>query len=201
MDIKEILLDALLDTLKLLPWLIVIYIVIELIEHKTRLTGPNNRLNGRLGPLIGAATGLIPQCGFSVMAAKLFEQKYITVGTLLAIFLATSDEAFIILLSSGQGAVWLLPLIVLKIFVGVAAGYAADGLLNAFKKSYVGSLRSLPTGKDIPMYATTEIMTAIAAGRKARTIRTRRGRFFCARRRSRSSNALPADGCTTKRGR
>ena len=147
MDIKEILLDALLDTLKLLPWLIVIYIVIELIEHKTRLTGPNNRLNGRLGPLIGAATGLIPQCGFSVMAAKLFEQKYITVGTLLAIFLATSDEAFIILLSSGQGAVWLLPLIVLKIFVGVAAGYAADGLLKAFKKSPARVSQILSDGK------------------------------------------------------
>lgn len=131
MEILDVLLDALLDTLKLLPWLLIIYIAIELIEHKTRLTGSNNRLNGKLGPLIGAATGLIPQCGFSVMAAKLFEQKYITVGTLLAIFLATSDEAFIILLSSGSGAVWLLPLIVLKIFVGVLAGYAADAIVKA----------------------------------------------------------------------
>ncbi len=127
---KEVLLDALLDTLKLLPWLLLIYVVIELLEHKTKLTGPHNRLNGRLGPLIGSATGLIPQCGFSVMAAKLFEQKYITIGTLLAIFISTSDEAFIILLSSGQGAVWLLPLIVLKIFVGILVGYAADGLLK-----------------------------------------------------------------------
>ena len=126
----EVLLDALLDTLKLFPWLLLIYIVIELIEHKTKLTGPRNRLNGKFGPLIGSATGLIPQCGFSVMAAKLFEQKYITVGTLLAIFVSTSDEAFIILLSSGQGAVYLLPLIVLKIFVGIAVGYAADGVLK-----------------------------------------------------------------------
>ena len=113
----DVLLDALLDTLKLFPWLLLIYIIIELIEHKTNLTGPNNRLSGKLGPLIGSATGLIPQCGFSVMAAKLFEQKYITVGTLLAIFLSTSDEAFIILLSSGKGAVWLLPLIAVKIVV------------------------------------------------------------------------------------
>lgn len=66
------------------------------------------------------------------MAAKLFEQKYITVGTLLAIFLSTSDEAFIILLSSGKGAVWLLPLIAVKIVVGVAVGYAADGILKGF---------------------------------------------------------------------
>lgn len=133
MDIREILLDAVLDTLKLLPWLVIIYIIIELIEHKTRLSASHNRLNGKLGPLIGAATGLIPQCGFSVMAAKLFEQKYITVGTLLAIFLATSDEAFIILLSSGQGAVWLLPLIVVKILIGVIAGYAADAILCALR--------------------------------------------------------------------
>ncbi len=128
----DVLLDALLDTLKLFPWLLLIYIIIELIEHKTNLTGPNNRLSGKLGPLIGSATGLIPQCGFSVMAAKLFEQKYITVGTLLAIFLSTSDEAFIILLSSGKGAVWLLSLIAVKIVVGVAVGYAADGILKGF---------------------------------------------------------------------
>lgn len=128
----DVLLDALLDTLKLFPWLLLIYIIIELIEHKTNLTGPNNRLSGKLGPLIGSATGLIPQCGFSVMAAKLFEQKYITVGTLLAIFLSTSDEAFIILLSSGKGAVWLLPLIAVKIVVGIAVGYAVDGVLKSF---------------------------------------------------------------------
>lgn len=139
----DVLLDALLDTLKLFPWLLLIYIVIELIEHKTKLTGPRNRLNGKFGPLIGSATGLIPQCGFSVMAAKLFEQKYITVGTLLAIFVSTSDEAFIILLSSGQGAVYLLPLIVLKIFVGIVVGYAADGVLKLVgrKKAAVESSR------------------------------------------------------------
>lgn len=139
----DVLLDALLDTLKLFPWLLLIYIIIELIEHKTKLTGPHNRLNGKFGPLIGSATGLIPQCGFSVMAAKLFEQKYITVGTLLAIFISTSDEAFIILLSSGQGAVYLLPLIALKIFVGILVGYAADGILKLFgrKRSIVESSR------------------------------------------------------------
>ena len=130
----DVILDALLDTLKLLPWLVLLYILIELIEHKTKLNGKNNRLNGKIGPLVGAATGLIPQCGFSVMAAKLYEQKYITVGTLLAIFISTSDEAFIILLSSGQGSVWLLPMIAVKICVGVAVGYAVNGLLYAVNR-------------------------------------------------------------------
>lgn len=126
----DVLLDALLDTLKVLPFLFLIYIVIELLEHKTDLMGGKTRLGGKLGPLIGSATGLIPQCGFSVMAAKLFEQKLITVGTLLAIFLSTSDEAFILLLSSGDGAVYLLPMIIVKIVVGVAVGYLADLLIK-----------------------------------------------------------------------
>lgn len=121
---------AFLDTLPLLPWLLLIYIVIELLENKTNLAA-NNRLGGKLGPVIGSATGLIPQCGFSVMAAKLFEQKYITLGTLLAIFLSTSDEAFIIMLSAGgEGAASVLPMIAVKILVGVAVGYAVDGFMK-----------------------------------------------------------------------
>ena len=125
------------DTLPLLPWLALMYIVIELLENKTDLAG-SNRLGGRLGPVIGSATGLIPQCGFSVMAAKLFEQKYITLGTLVAIFLSTSDEAFIVLLSSGaQGAAVVLPIIAVKIAIGVAVGYAVDGFLKLIGRGQV----------------------------------------------------------------
>ena len=114
----EILLHAVEDTLPLLPWILLMYILIELLENKTNLKQAN-RFGGKLGPVVGAATGLIPQCGFSIMAAKLYEQKYITIGTLLAIFFATSDEAFIIMLSSGEGAVWVLPMLVSKIVIGV----------------------------------------------------------------------------------
>lgn len=125
----EIFMHAVEDTLPLLPWVLMIYILIELLENKTDLR-KINRFNGRLGPLLGSATGLIPQCGFSVMAAKLFEQKYITLGTLIAIFMSTSDEAFIIMLSSGEGAVWVLPMLAVKILVGVAVGYAVDGAMR-----------------------------------------------------------------------
>lgn len=131
----DVFLDSLLDTLKLFPFLVLIYVIIELLEHKTNLSSEHSRLRGGFGPLIGAATGLIPQCGFSVMAAKLFEQKYITVGTLLAIFLSTSDEAFVILLSEGAAG-QLLPLIIAKMGIGVAAGYLADGLMFLFRKKY-----------------------------------------------------------------
>ena len=98
----EILWHAVKDTLPLLPWILLIYVLIELLNTKSDLKRAN-QFNGKYGPLLGSATGLIPQCGFSVMAAKLFEQKYITLGTLMAIFLSTSDEAFIILLSSFEG--------------------------------------------------------------------------------------------------
>ncbi|MBQ7369843.1 MAG: arsenic efflux protein [Clostridia bacterium] len=120
---------AFLDTLALLPWLIVIYVAIELLENKTDFSR-SGKLQGKGAPLIGAVTGLIPQCGFSVMAAKLFEQKYITLGTLFAIFLSTSDEAFIILLSDGVGATHLLPMIVSKIFIGLIVGYAIDLIMK-----------------------------------------------------------------------
>ncbi len=132
----EILFHALEDTLPLLPWILLIYLLIELLESKADLT-KINRFGGKLGPLIGSASGLIPQCGFSVMAAKLYEQKYITVGTLLAIFTATSDEAFIIMLSSGAGAVWVLPMLAVKIVVGVCVGYTADLIMKSIGRGQV----------------------------------------------------------------
>ena len=117
------------DTLPMLPWIFLMYIIIQLLENKTALKSAN-RFGGKLGPVVGSATGLIPQCGFSVMAAKFYEKKYITVGTLLAIFFSTSDEAFLMMFASGTGAIWVLPTIAVKIVVGIAVGYAADGLLK-----------------------------------------------------------------------
>ncbi len=134
--VLEFFLHALEDTLPLLPWILLLYVLIELLESKADLT-KINRFGGKVGPLVGSATGLIPQCGFSIMAAKLFEQKYITVGTLLAIFIATSDEAFIIMLSSGEGAVWVLPMLAVKILVGVAVGYAVDGVAKLIGRGQV----------------------------------------------------------------
>ena len=132
----EIFLHALIDTAPMLPWILVLYVVIQLIESKADLK-KIGRLGGKLGPLVGSATGLIPQCGFSVMAAKFFEQKYITLGTLFAIFMATSDEAFIIMLSSGEGAVYVLPMVAVKILVGVAIGYATDGVMRLIGRRQV----------------------------------------------------------------
>ena len=127
-------LHALKESALVFPFLLIIYILIELLERKSDLSF-RSRLRGRLGPLIGSATGLIPQCGFSVMAAKLYEQRYITIGTLLAIFFATSDEAFIIILSSGSGAKYLLPMLIVKLFIGIFVGYSVDLFLRLVGKN------------------------------------------------------------------
>ena len=125
----DAILDAFLDTLKILPFIFVIYVLIELLEHKTSFSQDHERLQGDFAPLIGAATGIIPQCGFSVMAAKLYDKGLIRTGTLLAVFLATSDEAFIILLSSGTYAGVIVPLVLIKLVVAVLVGYAANLIL------------------------------------------------------------------------
>ena len=132
----EVLLDAVLDTLKVLPFLLIIYIVIELIEHKTSVFANRKILQGRLSPLIGSAAGLIPLCGFSVMAAKLYDKKFIRTGTLLAVFIATSDEAIILLLSDVTNVKALsavLPLLIIKFILAVIVGYAAYAILRREK--------------------------------------------------------------------
>lgn len=131
----EIVLDAFLDTLKVLPFLLVIYILIEFLEQRTTFARNHKILQGNLAPLIGSATGLVPQCGFSVMAAKLYDKGLIRTGTLLAVFLATSDEAFIILLSSGTSAAAIMPLVVIKLIVGVGVGYLVNFILSNEKLS------------------------------------------------------------------
>ena len=131
----QLVLGAFLDTLKVLPFLLVIYILIEFIEHRTSFSQKPQILQGNLAPLVGSATGLIPQCGFSVMAAKLYDKGLIRTGTLLAVLLATSDEAFIILLASGSSASAIMPLIVIKLIVGIGVGYLVNFLYSAEKLS------------------------------------------------------------------
>ena len=129
----SLVLDAFLDTLKVLPFLLVIYILIEFLENRTSFSQKPQILQGNLAPLVGSATGLIPQCGFSVMAAKLYDRGLIRTGTLLAVLLATSDEAFIILLASGSAAAAIMPLIVIKLIVGIGVGYLVNFLYSAEK--------------------------------------------------------------------
>ena len=135
----EIFLDAFWDTLKLFPFLFLIYVLIEILEHRTKLTQSRKILQGGFAPLIGSATGLIPQCGFSVMAAKLYDKGFIRTGTILAVFLATSDEALIILISDMSAAHAVMPLVLIKLMVSVGAGYLANLIRPKEKLAGVGA--------------------------------------------------------------
>ena len=138
-----IILDAFWDTLKLFPFLYLIYILMEILEHRTKLTQSQKILQGGFAPLIGSATGLIPQCGFSVMAAKLYDRGYIRTGTILAVFIATSDEALIIMISDMTAAPSVMLLVLIKLIVSVGVGYLANFLLPKEKLSKVGAAQDV----------------------------------------------------------
>ena len=129
----NIILDALKDTLIVFPFILIIYVLIELLENGSSLHRGRSSLQGPIAPVVGAATGIIPQCGFSVMAAKLYDKGLIRTGTMIAVFLATSDEALIILLVnsplSAAAAQSILPLIVIKLAVAIAAGYIINAII------------------------------------------------------------------------
>ena len=127
----EAFLDAALDSLKMLPFLLAAFLMIEILEHYS-----GNYLNrilsrvGRGGPIVGALLGCIPQCGFSVVAANLYAGGIITPGTLLAVFLSTSDEAILIFLENPGNGKEILWLLAIKIVIGAAAGYLIDLLIK-----------------------------------------------------------------------
>jgi hypothetical protein len=121
----DVLLDSLLDTLKLAPVIIIVYLLIELLERK--LAGglvKNKALYSPAAPLVGAVAGIVPQCGFSVVSANLYAARKISLGTLTAVFIATSDEAIPVILSDFSAAPKLLPLLAIKFLLAVAVGYA-----------------------------------------------------------------------------
>jgi hypothetical protein len=140
----NVILDAFKDTLIVFPFILVIYILIELLENATSLTKSQKMLQGGFAPLLGAVTGIIPQCGFSVMAAKLYDRGLIRTGTIIAVFLATSDEAVIILLGnsaiSSVAAQSIMPLILIKLGVALIAGYLINFLLSGEKLAQVSAL-------------------------------------------------------------
>lgn len=130
----DIILDTLIDSLKLLPFLFIAFLIIELIEHKlNKQTKELVSKSGKVGPLIGSLLGLFPQCGFSVMATNLYVTKIITIGTLISIYLATSDEMLPIMLSQKIAFIEIVKLLGIKFICGIIWGFIIDLLLN--KKS------------------------------------------------------------------
>lgn len=127
----EVFLDALTDSLIVLAFLLPINVIVSVAEP--HLAG-KIKLKGRFAPLVGVTVGLFPQCGFSVVATDLYQKRHITVGTLLGVYLATSDEALPIFLAAGERAVDILPMLAFKFAIGLIVGYAADAVYAAGRK-------------------------------------------------------------------
>lgn len=127
----DIIFDTLIDGIKLLPFLFIVFFVLEYIEHK--VSRKNKKIiekSGNYGPFIGAILGMFPQCGFSVAATNLFSARVITFGTLIAIYLSTSDEMLPILLSNGLPITFILKIMLIKVIIGMTAGFIIDYLLK-----------------------------------------------------------------------
>ncbi len=123
----HILEDALIDSVKLLPFLFVTYLVMEILEHQTGSKVQNRiRTAGKFGPVWGGLLGIMPQCGFSAAASSLYAGRVITVGTLLAIYLSTSDEMLPILISESVPVATILKLLGTKVLIAVVSGLVVE---------------------------------------------------------------------------
>lgn len=132
---KEVILDTIVDSLKLIPFLLVAFLIIELLEHKLNNKTKNIITKSKkVGPIIGSLLGVIPQCGFSVMATNLYITRIITLGTLISIYLSTSDEMLIIMISEKVEISLILKILLIKIFFGIVYGLIIDKIINKKKK-------------------------------------------------------------------
>ncbi len=123
----DVIKDSLLDVLKLIPFLLFAFLILEYIEHK--MSKKNEKIlsnNRKYGPILGGVLGAFPQCGFSAMATKLFSSRVITLGTLIAVYLSTSDEMLPILISNGTSVIVILKIIGIKVILGVILGLIID---------------------------------------------------------------------------
>ncbi|WP_418792283.1 putative manganese transporter [Phosphitispora sp. TUW77] len=136
----EALVHSLIESAIMIPFLLIIYIGIEFLEMRLG-TKINDKIKnaGRAGPAIGTVFGLVPQCGFSVISSILYSRRMITRGTLLAVFLATSDEAIPVILAQPEMIGVLLPLLAVKVCIALIAGYAIDLVLAKSGKAVAES--------------------------------------------------------------
>ena len=126
---------AFLDTLKLIPFLFLTYLLLEWIEHKAaQKTASLAAKAGKFGPLAGGLLGVVPQCGFSASASNLYAGGVISVGTLIAIFVSTSDEMLPIMISEQIAPLRILAILGIKVACGILIGFALDFILR-FRKN------------------------------------------------------------------
>jgi len=133
---KEIILESLIDAIKLIPFLFVAFLIIELIEHKfSKKQLKLVEKSGKFGPAIGGLLGLFPQCGFSVLATNLYVTRIISLGTLISIYLSTSDEMLPILLSKNVEFSLIFKILAIKFGIGIVFGFIIDLLYRKRNKN------------------------------------------------------------------
>ena len=132
----EIIEETLIDALKLLPFLFITYLIMEYIEHKMgHKTKSAIKKSGKWGPIIGSILGVFPQCGFSVSATNLYAGRVITLGTLIAVYLSTSDEMLPIFISEAVSPVIILKILGTKLIIGMIAGVIIDLFVHLIIKN------------------------------------------------------------------
>lgn len=132
----DVILETLIDSVKLIPFLFITYLIMEWIEHKTKeKTKETIQKSGKWGPLIGSILGIFPQCGFSVSATNLYAARVITLGTLIAVYLSTSDEMLPIFLSEAVPMGTILKILGIKLLIGMVAGFIIDFVLRIKNKN------------------------------------------------------------------
>lgn len=134
--IIDVILDSLTDSIKLLPFLFVTYLAMEYLEHKAGdKMQAAIRKSGKGGPVIGSILGVFPQCGFSAAASNLYAGRIITLGTLVAIYLSTSDEMLPIMISENVGIIMIAKILAFKVIVGMLAGFVIDFVFRKQEKN------------------------------------------------------------------
>lgn len=133
----DALLDAGIDTLKLIPFLFITYLIMEALERKAgEVTAKKLSDVGRVGPLFGGLFGIVPQCGFSTAASSLYAGGLISIGTLLSVFLSTSDEMLPIFISEKVAIPLMLKILLSKAAIGIVSGFAVDVMLRFTRFKY-----------------------------------------------------------------
>ena len=140
--------DAILDSFHILPLLFIVFFIIELIEFfYSEKINSFMKKSEKSAPLIGSLAAIIPQCGFSVIASTLYIRRFITKGTLIGIYLATSDEAIPILLANPTHTHLVVPVVGLKLLIGILAGYLIDFILK--DKKYIPIVEEADSDDDL----------------------------------------------------
>lgn len=136
--LEHALIHSLEDSLKVLPFLFVTYLLMEYIEHKTNNTLIQMIKRPAGGPVVGGIVGMVPQCGMSAMASNFYAGRMITLGTLAAVFLSTSDEMLPVMLSYTVSISEIVKILVFKMFIAVIAGLMIDFIIKIMKKKEEG---------------------------------------------------------------